>query len=135
MRSSLYLFFFVSLILSCNFGDSKKYIWESREVTATAYNSLVYQTDSQPNIAAFGDTLKPNMKCIAVSRDLFKLGIKHNTRVTIEGLKGVYLVKDKMNRRWKNKIDIYMGEDIKAAKKWGKKKLEIRYRLEVTNSI
>ena len=135
MRSNLYLFCFVSLILSCNFGDSKKYIWESREVTATAYNSLAYQTNSQPNIAAFGDTLTPNMKCIAVSRNLLNLGLKHNTLVTIEGLEGVYLVKDKMNKRWKDRIDIFMGKDVKAAKLWGRKKLEIRYRLEVKDSI
>ena len=135
MRSSLYLFCFVSLILSCNFGDSKKYIWESREVTATAYNSLAYQTNSQPNIAAFGDTLTPNMKCIAVSRNLLNLGLKHNTLVTIEGLDGVFLVKDKMNKRWKDRIDIFMGKDVKAAKLWGRKKLEIKYRLEVKDSI
>ena len=135
MRSSFYMFCFICLTLSCDLGNSKKYVWESREVTATAYNSLAYQTNSQPSITAFGDTLIPKMKCIAVSRDLLKLGLKHNTRVTIEGLKGVYLVKDKMNKRWKDRIDIYMGKDIKAAKKWGIKKLEIRFRLEITDSI
>jgi len=110
-------------------------VWHSREVTATAYNSLAYQTSSQPNITAFGDSLKPGMKCIAVSRDLLALGLKHNTLVTIESLEGIYLVKDKMNRRWQNRIDIYMGIDVKAAKEWGRKKLTISYRLEVKDSI
>jgi 3D (Asp-Asp-Asp) domain-containing protein len=67
------------------------------------------------------------MKCIAVSRNLLALGLKHNTPVKIEGLEGIYLVKDKMNSRWVNKIDIYMGTDIKAADDWGKKKIDIQY--------
>jgi 3D (Asp-Asp-Asp) domain-containing protein len=75
------------------------------------------------------------MKCIAVSRDLLKLGMKHNTLVTIEGLDGIFLVKDKMHYRWKNRIDIYMGNNVKEARNWGRKRLEIKYRLEVEDSI
>jgi 3D (Asp-Asp-Asp) domain-containing protein len=125
----------LSLVLSCDLYDSKSYIWYTKEVTATAYNSLAYQTNEQPNITAFGDTLTPGMKCIAVSRDLLKLGLKHNTLVIIEGLDGLYLVKDKMHTRWKNHIDIYMGNDVKAAKEWGRKRLKIKFRLEVKDSI
>jgi len=135
MRSLLCFCCIIGLLMSCNSKDSKKYVWHSKEVTATAYNSLAYQTSSQPNITAFGDSLNPGMKCIAVSRDLLALGLKHNTLVTIEGLEGIYLVKDKMNRRWKNRIDIYMDNDVKAAKKWGRKKLTISYRLEIKDSI
>ena len=135
MRNIFYLFCVIGFLMSCNSRDSKKYVWNTREVTATAYNSLAYQTSEQPNITAFGDSLKPGMKCIAVSRDLLSQGLKHNALVTIEGLEGIYLVKDKMNRRWKNRIDIYMGKDVKAAKKWGRKKLTIQYRLEVKDSI
>lgn len=134
MRSAFYLFCVIGLLISCRSKDSKTYVWHSKVVTATAYNSLKYQTSEHPTITAFGDTLKPGMKCIAVSRDLLALGLKHNTLVTIEGLQGVYLVKDKMHRRWKNRIDIYMGNDIKAAKDWGRKKLTIQYRLEVKDS-
>ena len=43
-------------------------------LTATAYNSVPEQTNSQPNIAAWGDSLQPGMKVIAVSRDLLDLG-------------------------------------------------------------
>jgi len=75
------------------------------------------------------------MKYIAVSRDLLKLGLKHNTLVTIEGLDGIFLVKDKMHYRWKNRIDIYMGNNVKEARNWGRKRLEIKYRLEVKDSI
>lgn len=100
-------------------------------VTASAYNSTVAQTQGNPNLTAFGDTLKPGMKCIAVSRDLLRKGLKHNTPIVIEGFDGLYLVKDKMHPRWRNKIDIYMGNDIQAARKWGRRKVCIDYRLPV----
>lgn len=103
------------------------YNWKTIQVTATAFNSLAYQTNSNPKITAFGDSLKPGLKYIAVSRDLLKMGLTHNTPVKIEGFDSVYLVKDKMNRRWKKRIDIYMGVDVKAAKKWGKKEVSIAY--------
>tara|TARA_R110002049_G_scaffold87533_1_gene221869 strand:+ start:16406 stop:16771 length:366 start_codon:yes stop_codon:yes gene_type:complete len=105
----------------------KNYRWHPLKVTATAYNSVVNQTDSNPHITAFGDSLKPGMKYIAVSRDLYRLGLKHNTPIKIDGFEGVYLVKDRMHARWRNKIDIYMGIDVKAAKKWGRKKVVIEY--------
>lgn len=95
------------------------------QVTATAYNSVRAQTNSNPTLAAWGDRLKPGMKVIAVSRDLLRLGIGHGTRVKISGLPGEYVVMDKMNKRWTRKIDIYMGKDIRAAKKWGRRKVTI----------
>ncbi len=98
----------------------------SLRVTATAYTSHVNQTDSTPNIAAWGDRLKPGMKSIAVSRDLLKVyGLKRGQKVRIKGLKGEYRVLDKMNKRWKKKIDIYMGMDKRRAFKWGRRKVHI----------
>jgi len=108
-----------------------QYEWYPLKVMASAYNSVSSQTDNNPSIAAFGDTLKPGMKCIAVSRDLFKNGLKHNTPVKIDGFEGVYLVKDKMHSRWQNRIDIYMGTDVQAAKNWGRKKIDIEYGLPI----
>ena len=99
----------------------------SVEVIATAFNSVSNQTNKNPTIMAWGDTLKPGMKVIAVSRDLIGLGLVHNTDVTIDRLQGKYKVLDKMNKKWKMKIDIYMGTDIKAAKKWGKKRVKINW--------
>ena len=99
----------------------------SLTVTASAYNSLKSQTSDNPAIGAWGDRLKPGMKVIAVSRDLLRMGLKHNMKVKIDGLPGYYLVKDKMHKRWKRKIDIYMGTDVKAARKWGKRKVTIRW--------
>ena len=109
------------------------YIWKSIDVTATAYNSVPSQTQGNPIIAAWGDSLKLEIPSIAVSRDLLALGITHNTPVKIEGFDSIFLVKDKMNKRWRNRIDIYMGKDIKKAKKWGRKKICIEYGLPKAN--
>lgn len=103
------------------------YYWKSLEVSVSAYNSVPWQTDSLHSLAAWGDTLKPGMKCVAISPDLVRLGLQYNMPIRIEGLEGMYLVKDKMHSRWRRKIDIYMGEDIQKAREWGRKKLTIRY--------
>ncbi len=126
MRGVSFLLLLV-FVTSCSKNEVDPYVWKEIDVKASAYNSVRYQTSSNPSIAAWGDSLKPGMQCIAVSRDLIKLGLKHNTPVKIEGLNGIYLVKDKMHRRKKHQIDIYMGVDIKKAKKWGIKRLKIQY--------
>lgn len=120
------LVFFISL--NCNSKKPEvKYNWETIPVTATAYNSVPSQTSGNPIITAFGDSLKPGMKCIAVSKDLLTLGLTHNTPVAIEGLEGLYIVNDKMHSRWRKRIDIYMGLDVKAAEEWGRRKVKITY--------
>ncbi|WP_417956714.1 3D domain-containing protein [Flagellimonas okinawensis] len=112
-----------------------KYKWYGHEVTASAYNSVFWQTDSiSPSVAAWGDTLKPGMKTIAVSRDLIKMGLTHNTMVKIDTFPDTFYVKDKMHYRWRNRIDIYMGKDVKKAREWGRKKLMICYAVP-TDSI
>ena len=105
------------------------------KVTATAYNSLAYQTSSNPSITAFGDSLKPGQRYIAVSRDLLDSGLVHNTQVKIQGFDSLYTVKDKMNRRWRKRIDIYMDNDVAKAKEWGRKKIKIEYCIPTTDSI
>lgn len=99
--------------------------WNSLLVTATAYNSLSGQGKGNPTLTAWGDTLKPGMRSIAVSRDLIDKGLAHGTKVVIEGFDGIYTVNDKMHWRWKNKIDIYMGNNKQKALEWGLKKIEI----------
>jgi len=126
IRSVVGLVMILSLITlpASVFGGKKRTL----KVTATAYTSHVAQTDSTPNIAAWGDRLRPGMKVIAVSRDLlYKYGLKRGTRVKISGLKGTYRVLDKMNKRWRKKIDIYMGKDIKAAMNWGRRTVRITW--------
>jgi 3D (Asp-Asp-Asp) domain-containing protein len=70
------------------------------------------------------------MKSIAVSRDLMKQGLTHNKKVKIEGLPGEYKVLDKMNARWKNRIDIYMGKNEDLAKEWGRQKVTISWKVK-----
>jgi len=69
------------------------------------------------------------MHCIALSKDLLQKGLKHNTSVKIQGFEGFYYVKDEMPSKWKNKIDISMGADIKAPIEWGRRKIVIKYGL------
>ncbi len=100
----------------------------SLKVRASAYNSLRGQTDRTPNLAAWGDRLYPGKKVIAVSRDLLtKYGLKHNTVVKIKGLPGTYRVQDKMNKRFRKKIDIYMGNDRRKALRWGRRNVTIMW--------
>lgn len=100
---------------------------KSLMVEATGYNSEVGQTQGNPNIAAWGDRLVPGMKAIAVSRDLIGMGLTHGTTVKIQGLPGVYVVRDKMNKRWKRRIDVYFGDDVEAALNWGRRKVRISW--------
>jgi 3D (Asp-Asp-Asp) domain-containing protein len=115
---------FCSFLAAC--ADKR----ESMEVVATAYSSEVQQTNSQPNLAAWGDILKPGTKAIAVSRDLLTLGLNYGTEVEIEGLSGTWIVMDKMHARWENRVDIYMGMDSDAAREWGKKRVLIQWNPE-----
>lgn len=122
----LWLLFVLFFFSTCKTTETKEL-----EVTATAYNSLPGQThQNHPNIGAWGDTLKPGMKVIAVSRDLIEQGLFRNQLVEIEGLPGKFRVLDKMNSRWQQKIDIYMGINEERAKEWGTQKVTIKWEVE-----
>ena len=93
-------------------------------VVATAYTSHVEQTDSTPFIAAWNNRIRPGMKIIAVSHDLIKkYGLTNGVKVKITGLPGYYTVRDKMNKRLKNHIDIYMGLNKRKALRWGRRRI------------
>jgi len=94
-------------------------------VTAAAYNSLPSQTDAKPRVGAWGDTVAPGVKTIAISPDLRSLGLRRGTKLRIEGLPGEYVVLDMMPAQWKRHIDIYMGDDVSAARSWGRRKVKI----------
>ncbi|SHO81374.1 Membrane-bound lytic murein transglycosylase D precursor [hydrothermal vent metagenome] len=95
-------------------------------VTATAYTSHRRQTDSTPFLAAWNNRIRPGMKMIAVSRDLLKrYGLRNGTKVKISGLRGVYRVRDKMNKRYRRRIDIYMGTNRRRALRWGRKRVTL----------
>jgi len=96
------------------------------KVIATAYTSHSGQTDTTPFLAAWNNRIRPGMKIIAVSRDLLhQYGLKNGSRVKISGLNGYYTVRDKMNKRYKKRIDIYMGINRRQALKWGRKSVVI----------
>jgi LysM repeat protein/3D (Asp-Asp-Asp) domain-containing protein len=95
-------------------------------VTATAYSSHGRQTDKTPFLAAWNNRLRPGMKVIAVSRDMLtKYGMRNGTKVRIAGLPGVYRVRDKMNKRYKKRIDIYMGVNRRKALRWGRRSVVV----------
>ncbi len=95
-------------------------------VQATAYTSHGKQTDSTPFLAAWNNRIRPGMKIIAVSRDLItKYGLGNGKKVRIQGLPGYYTVRDKMNKRYTKRIDIYMGLNRRKALRWGRKRTVI----------
>ncbi len=100
----------------------------SLNVVATAYTSHRNQTDSTPFVAAWGNRIAPGMRIIAVSRDLvYKHGLKNGTKVRISGLPETYIVRDTMNERFRNKIDIYMGIDKRRAIRWGRRYVKLSW--------
>lgn len=102
--------------------------WNTLTVTASAYTLAADETDDgPPGLAAWGDVLKPGMRAIAVSRDLIRMGLGYGAIVKIDGLAGTYTVLDKMNRRWKKKIDILMASK-KRALAWGRQQVTIHWR-------
>lgn len=109
-----------ALDLTHGFGKRKL------RVTATAYTSHANQTDSTPFLAAWNNRIRPGMKLIAVSRDMLtRYGMKNGTKVRIGGLRGYYRVRDKMNKRYRKRIDIYMGLDRRRALRWGRRSVVI----------
>lgn len=108
----------------CDLGAGER----EMDVTASAYTMREAETKKgNIGLAAWGDQLEPGMKAIAVSRDLIDEGLGHGTEVRIEGLDGTYVVRDKMNKRWEEKIDIFMGLDVTAARQWGKQEVTIHW--------
>jgi len=88
-------------------------------VTVTTYSPTIAQTDSTPLITASGFKINPNnpkkQRIVAVSRDL-KKKYKFGKKIRITGigkLSGTYTIRDVMNKRYKKRVDILIGEDDK----------------------
>ena len=88
-------------------------------VTVTTYSPTVAQTDSTPLITASGFEINPKnpkrQRIVAVSRDL-KKKYKFGKKIRITGigkLSGTYTIRDVMNKRYKKRVDILIGEDDK----------------------
>ena len=86
------------------------------DVTVTTYNPTRSQTDSTPNQTADGTIIKPwkatQYRYVALSRDLLSRWggpFEYGDYIIIEGTgerDGVYQVRDTMNPKWTNRVDI-----------------------------
>ncbi|MGL1863668.1 MAG: 3D domain-containing protein [Pseudodesulfovibrio sp.] len=97
-----------------------KYAPPVRKVTVTAYNPTTDQCDSDPLIAA--SMRKVRLGTIAVSRDLFDQGWVFGRKVRIEGI-GIFEVNDLMNKRFTQRVDIFMWDEDQA-RQFGKKNIK-----------
>jgi len=103
-----------------------EYETEGMHVTVTMYQPVRYQTDSTPNILADGTRIRTQQaskyKFIAVSRNLLKRWggwLDFGDFVLLKGTDhkdGVYQVRDVMNKRFVNRIDILESVDVKPYK-------------------
>ena len=85
-------------------------------VTVTTYNPTRAQTDSTPNITADGTRINPRKatqyRYVALSRDLLSRWggpFEYGDYIVIEGTNGrdgIYQVRDTMNPKWTNRVDI-----------------------------
>jgi len=97
-------------------------------VDATIYHAVEGQTDSTPFITASGRHINPDNpaghRWIAVSRDLEPLGFVFGAKVLVTGaehMDGIYIVEDRMNRRWTKRIDFLVNESMKGGRWQGVK--------------
>ena len=99
---------------------------EGMEVTVTMYHPVRSQTDSTPNILADGTRIRVHKaseyRFIAVSRNLLKRHggfLDYGDFIVLKGTgqkDGVYQVKDTMNKRFVNRIDILESPGTKPYK-------------------
>ena len=106
-----------------NYNYCEYYEIQSFDVTVTTYNPTKSQTDSTPNETADGTIIKPwkatDYRYVALSRDLIaRWGgpFEYGDYIVIEGTKdgkwdGVYQVRDTMNPKWTNRVDILTTND------------------------
>jgi len=92
-------------------------------VTATIYHATPSQTDSTPDRTA--TNFKINMdnpgshRIIAVSRDLEALGFTMNKTVVVSNagdMDGLWVIRDRMNKRWTKRIDFLVDTSLKGGK-------------------
>ena len=121
----LIIFYYTNNIIDDLYGEINKlkddsyceyYEIQSFDVTVTTYNPTRQQTDSTPNQTADGTIIKPwlatKYRYVALSRDLIaRWGgpFEYGDYIIIEGTEdrdGIYQVRDTMNPKWTNRVDI-----------------------------
>ena len=86
--------------------------------TITAYNSVPEQTDDTPCITANGFDVCQHWTEDTIAANFLKFG----TKVRIPELFGdrIFIVRDRMNKRFSDRVDVWMKE-VPDARKFGKK--------------
>ena len=133
----LILTYYFNGIMDDNYAEQKKlqeHIWElendcsnifpnriSYKVTVTTYNPTRQQCDSTPHITADGTHFKTwkasSYRYVALSRDLLSRWggpFNYGDYIVIEGTDGrdgIYQVRDTMNPKWTNRVDILTTND------------------------
>ena len=106
-----------SEIFNLKYGTEEKYYGKQEfSVTVTMYNPTRGQTDKTPNITADGTKINPNRasqyRYVALSRDLLKRWggpFNYGDYIAIKGTEkydGIYQVRDTMNPRFVDRVDI-----------------------------
>lgn len=109
-----WIIFFILVIIGLSVKSQTK-------VTATVYNAVASQCNEDYLHTAYMFKLDSvnqfKHRIIAVSRDLIPM-YPNGSKVLLNGTKydGVYTVRDKMNKRYKNRIDILINSDMKIGK-------------------
>ncbi|MCX5751509.1 MAG: hypothetical protein NT099_07585 [Candidatus Saganbacteria bacterium] len=116
MKSArLYILGFL-LILVASLGCSSRDFCYFGRATATAYTSHVAQTDATPWITASGSRCHYGV----VACNFLPIG----TKVRLEGFGSrVFIVEDRMHRRFSKRIDVWMASNHKAIH-FGKKRIK-----------
>lgn len=94
---------------------------QHQTVTASCYRATIGQCDNTPLITADGSLIDTNqvdkLRWIAISRDLEKK-YKMGEQIIIEGVSkeydGIWTIRDRMNKRFKNKIDFLISNEREA---------------------
>lgn len=93
--------------------------------TVTAYNGVPEQTDDTPCISASGDDICSARRWGAhvCAANFVPLGSHLAILDTSSMTAYECVVLDRMNRRYPNRVDIFMGDDIARARSFGIQKL------------
>ena len=113
------------------------------EVDVTMYQPLLLQTDSTPNITADGTHIRiskaSEYKFVALSRNLLNRWggpFDYGDFILIKGTDhkdGVYQVRDTMNPKWVNMVDILESENVKPYKYVGAQIYKMTWITNVSN--
>jgi len=107
-------------------SELKEFYKYGVEVDVTMYQPTHYQTDTSPDITADGTRIRiskaSEYKFVALSRNLLKRwggGFDYGDFIYIKGTKdkdGVYQVRDTMNSKWVNIVDILESTHVQPYK-------------------